>query len=151
MTWRKVQEGDLEAIARDLRPADYSEALDMWGVCPTVVLSQIPLDTLTWVCYTDGPPLGALGIVPTGDPLVWTGWAVFTNDAVPQAIPLMRGYQGFRENLHASAPIIHNYVSVENTLHINWLRFMGFTFISRRDVWGAAGKPFYEFVSIRKE
>jgi len=40
-------------------------------------------------------------------------------------------------------------VDAEYTLAINWLKFVGFTFIKKHDTWGVGDKPFLEFVRIR--
>ena len=51
-------------------------------------------------------------------------------------------------NLHAMYPVLFNFVDARNTVHLRWLRWMGFTFISRNDNYGPEKRTFYEFVRI---
>jgi hypothetical protein len=46
-------------------------------------------------------------------------------------------------------PILVNACDADYTKAINWLRFVGFTFIKKHDKWGVGDRPFLEFVRIK--
>ena len=46
-------------------------------------------------------------------------------------------------------PLLTNAVDEEYKVSIDWLRFLGFTFLKRHETWGVGNKPFLEFVRIQ--
>jgi len=40
-------------------------------------------------------------------------------------------------------------VSLNNRIHVKWLKFMGFKFINKLDNFGSLGLSFYEFIHIK--
>ena len=74
------------------------------------------------------------------------------------ASPVVTSTKWRRDFLHTSRilveewqkrfPILQNFIDARNVTHIRWLRWLDFTFISRREQHGPFGLPFYEFVRI---
>lgn len=52
------------------------------------------------------------------------------------------------DKIHARHPLLFNYVDARNTLHIRWLKLMGFSFLKLHPHWGREQRPFYEFARL---
>ena len=52
------------------------------------------------------------------------------------------------KKVHKEFPVLFNYIDARNTVHLRWLKFMGFTIIKKLEIFGYEGRPFYEFVKI---
>lgn len=50
--------------------------------------------------------------------------------------------------LHAFRPLLFNFVDARNTVHIRWLRWMGFTFLRLHPEYGVERRPFWEFARL---
>ena len=62
---------------------------------------------------------------------------------VPQAIEWVN-------DMSKLYPILTNYVHVDNTVSLIWLKSLGFEFIKLEKEYGVGKKPFYQFVRISK-
>ncbi len=89
-------------------------------------------------------------MVPTDD-LTGAVW-LLGSDALTQP-PLRRQFlvEGtvYLDTLHRFRPLLWNVVDERNTLHVRWLKWMGFTFINRHPYYGAEQRPFLEFVRLK--
>lgn len=62
----------------------------------------------------------------------------FLREVKAQVAQVMRTYR-----------VLWNCVDARNTVHIRWIRWMGFTFIAKHPNYGAEGRPFLEFCKVR--
>ena len=75
-------------------------------------------------------------------------WLLTTPAIQKVWLPFLRGSRTWVNDINKKYPILYNAVDAEYTLAINWLKFVGFTFIKEHDKWGVGNKPFLEFVRI---
>ena len=68
---------------------------------------------------------------------------------LPEKISLsfLRNSKDVCDVLKGKHQILHNYVDKRNKLHINWLKWMGFSIINEVN-YGIENRKFYEFVKI---
>jgi len=83
----------------------------------------------------DSPAMEGLGVV----------WLVLTNDIKDHRGEFLREGHRWIDAIQRTWPLITNLVDARNTLHIRWLRWLGFVFTQRIERWGARSVPFLEF------
>jgi hypothetical protein len=141
---------DVEHIAPRLREADRRECLAATGKEPLDVLKMSLLigDFTYTMTAPDGTKVGLFGVCKS--PLEGAGviWLCATDDIYQYQMTFLRRSKEFLENLLNDYVVLHNAVDARNTLHIKWLKWMGFTFIKKHEHWGYEQRPFYEFVRI---
>jgi hypothetical protein len=142
---RGYRPGDELALAPRLRKADLMEIEAASGADPVDALREsaeksVPSCT---IIGNDGTIAGMFGCVPDGT--VW----LLGSDALIQN-PLRRQFlKECRRYVDALPyPLLHNVIDERNTVHIRWLKWMGFTFI-RRVNYGPQNLPFIKFVRIQ--
>ncbi|WMM95236.1 hypothetical protein CRP114_gp37 [Roseobacter phage CRP-114] len=141
---------DIDYVAPRLRQADYRECLASTGRRPRQVLLQ-SLDlggtTLT-LRAPNGGRLGLCGVVPS--PLENAGIVCMcaTDDIYQYQTAFLRKSKAALDYLAGDYAVLYNCVDARNTVHMKWLRWMGFTFINKHEKYGAEKLPFYEFVRI---
>lgn len=98
----------------------------------------------------EGEPIAMFGIVSATDPDVKTGfvWLMGTEGIQDIGIQFLRGCKAQLAEIEKGYDVLTNCVDKRNTLHINWLKWMGFTFIGEVENYGAEKRPFYEFVRL---
>lgn len=139
---------DAVAIIPKLREADRNEIRAVFGVTPEAVLLN-PRNAWTMVA-ADGELVGMFGVEPyQPDPSVGQVWMVATTALKSHQIEFLRTARVWIEKLHETYPVLGNFVDARNTLHIKWLRWMGFVFINRFEEWGFEQRPFLQFVRLR--
>ena len=141
---------DIDHIVPRLRKADKDECLAATGKEPLGILYQSLLlgdITLTMRSH-NGERVGLCGVVPS--PLDNSGvvWMCATDDIYQHQMAFLRRSKAALDYLAEDYLLLHNYVDARNTLHIKWLKWMGFTFISEQKDYGAEKRLFYEFLRI---
>jgi len=64
------------------------------------------------------------------------------------SLSFIRNCKGVCDILQKDYQLLNNFVDARNTLHINWLKWMGFSFINKHQRYGVERRLFYEFVKI---
>lgn len=131
-------------IANNMRQADREELQASFGMPPELILPQAigRPRVLTW--EADGKPV-AIGGVDPSIPFVGVVWMVATDDIVKHRMKFLRQCKPVLDQLHKEYPILTNMVDARNSLHIRWLKWLGFVFTQKIEKWGAQSVPFYEF------
>ena len=141
---------DIDYVAPRLRQADYRECLASTGRRPRQVLLQsLDLEGTTLTLRApNGGRLGLCGVVPS--PLENAGivWMCATDDIYQYQTAFLRKSKAALDYLAGDYAVLYNCVDARNTVHMKWLRWMGFTFINKHEKYGAEKLPFYEFVRI---
>jgi hypothetical protein len=145
---RVARKADAQYIAKRLRKADLLELKATTKSNPSVALMAS-----LWVsnpCYSllvYGEPVALVGLVPQKD----TGviWMMGTDKMLQIKRPFLRGCKEWVNYFLELKPILFNYIHEKNTLHIKWLRWLGFSIINKKDNFGLNGENFYEFVKIK--
>lgn len=147
---RQTDYEDVRYLAPRLRQADKDECMAATGYDPKVALC-IGLkfgDITQTMLAPDGEPLGMFGVGKSNVPDAGAIWMVATDNLVKHQMKFLRLNKPVIETLQTEYLALFNFVDARNTLHIKWLKWMGFTFIKRHEHWGFEKRPFYEFVRI---
>jgi hypothetical protein len=150
LTPRPATQADIEWMAPRLRKADQDEVLA--GGSPSVLASleeglRISDAPLVGVDEDDNPVV-IFGRCRMTD-LSYSVWLLATDDIHKHRTTFLRQGRDYLARLHDSVPVLFNAVDERNTLHIQWLRWLGFIFIKRHASIGPEKRPFLEFVSYR--
>lgn len=149
---RAYEHGDAEELQPRLRHADQQEIQAAFGVSlgSAIGFAHHHDGILCTICADSDAVVGLFGAVPTCD-LSAAVWLV-GSDALTTP-PLRRQFlvEGklYLEALHRYRPLLWNYVDERNSLHIRWLKWMGFSFINRHPEYGVEKRPFLEFVKVQ--
>jgi hypothetical protein len=150
MSVRSATLADVYSMAPRLREADKSEIRAATGRDPLASLRDgLARSRSCKVGLTpEGEPAVIWGVVPI-DPMVGGVWALATDQLSKHKIQFLRGSREHLEEMQKQFPLLMNVVDARNTLHIDWLKWLGFTFIAEHPSWGVEQRLFYEFVRIR--
>ncbi len=146
---RVATEQDCIYLSKKLRKEDYQEIKAVSGLEPLVSLtiglkiSDVPLV----ICDENNKPVAMLGVVPQG--LYGLIWMVGTEELKKISLSFIKNCKGVCDVLQKNYQLLCNFVDARNTLHINWLKWMGFTFINKHKQYGVERRLFYEFVKIK--
>ena len=144
---RLASENDCIYLSENLREEDKQEIKAVTGLPPLLsLLSGLKMSTVPLViCNGDCKPVAMLGVVPNG--LIGFIWMVGTDDLKKISLSFLRNSKDVCDVLKGKHQILHNYVDKRNKLHVNWLKWMGFTIINEIN-YGIENRKFYEFVKI---
>lgn len=142
---RGVRDGDIEAIAADLRNADIEEIHGSTGHrdCLAVMRQGAELSTLLWTIEVDGEPAGLFGVTPADD--IGVPWMLGTpalERAPKQLTKLGRAYVTLMSDKYAT---LLNYVDARSLKSVYWLACLGFTVQKETEPYGVFGLPFHRF------
>ena len=147
---RQSTQDDVEYLCDNLRPEDREEVLASHG--STREALQVGFDE-SEECWTitvkdTGEIAGIYGLARYDDDMA-VPWLLTTPAIKKVWLPFLRGSRKWVEEANQKYPLLTNAVDADYTVAINWLRFVGFTFIKKHEKWGVGNKPFLEFVRIR--
>ena len=149
MAWIRLSEKkDIDYIAPRMRQADVAEVRASDGCSPLEALRMSY--SLSEPCFTgmDGDtPIAMFGAVPLLDN-VGSVWLLGT-DAISESIPIsfLRWSRRFLPFLMEPYDMVCNLVDARNTVHIKWIRWLGFNFLNKT-IHGPEQLPFYEFARL---
>ena len=143
---------DIDFVAPRLRKADYNECTASTGKQPRGVLHRsLDLGAISLTLRApDGNRVGLCGVVNSSH-IEGAGvvWMVATDDIYQHQTTFLRNSKRALNHLSENYLVLFNCVDARNSVHIKWLRWMGFTFINKHENYGAEKRPFYEFVRIK--
>ena len=142
---------DLDYIAPRLRKADKDECLAATGKEPLGILYQsLMLGDITLTMRTPvGERVGLCGVAPSPFNNAGVVWMCATDAIMKHQMAFLRRSKAALDYLGADYDVLHNCVDARNTVHIKWLKWMGFSFINKHETYGVEQRPFYEFIRIR--
>lgn len=142
---------DLDYIAPRLRQADRNECLAATGKEPLGILYQsLLLGDITLTMRTpEGKRVGLCGVAPSPFSDAGVVWMCATDAIMKHQMAFLRRSKAALDYLSADYDVLHNCVDARNTVHIKWLKWMGFSFINKHETYGVEQRPFYEFIRIR--
>lgn len=149
---REYRDGDAEYLAPKLRERDLQEIHAVSGLepLPALLLCVRVSEVLCTIVGSDERPAGMFGVSPI-DEIAGAVWLLGTDELVKP--PLRRQFlsEGLRylDKLHTYRELLCNVVDERNTVHVRWIKWMGFTFIKRHEAYGFEQRPFLEFVRIK--
>ena len=132
---------DVDEVATNLRPEDFREVVEGWGMEPTTVLPFIASEGHTVSFHApDGRIAGLAGIQDDG-----RVWMLCTNVIDEYPIHFIREAKRFIDS--REDPILWNVVDKRNTLHLKLLKHLNFKFL-REVEWGPNKLTFIEFCRV---
>ena len=149
---RPARNEDADYIGNNLRRAYLMEmrAVEGKDVKPADSLKNgiaASLDPQT--ALFNGRPAVIAGVVPTEeDDSIGYIWLMGTNDIFDHKITFLRETIPWLDRLSKPFRAVCNVVDKRNTLHVRWLKWMGFSIINEVPSVGEQGLPFYEFIRI---
>lgn len=100
------------------------------------------------LCTPDGAVHGFLGCSGlSGAPEVGQVWLVLSDEVFKRQHAFLRRSPLMVEALHTKWPLLTNLADERNTVHLKWLRWLGFKFLRRVHL-GPQALPFIEFARI---
>lgn len=140
---RPATADDVIAVLRNLREADRREAQAVLGDMERLYHCTIEGEVYVSTIEGDEVPFLLFGVSP--DPLSTAGrvWLLATDrvSAAPRAA--IRLAREWLPRWHSKHPTLHNVADCRNTLHLRWLKLMGFSFGGKTDVNGLPFQYFY--------
>lgn len=148
-SFRPYQKGDLLEVAKDLPEQDAAE-LNALGFTDFAEIERQLLAEgarlRTW--ETEDGPVASFGVTPTKDKSVGLIWLLPTNAAHKRWRWGVRQTQKTIAELAEGYTVLTNFKDTRNKKQIQWLRRIGFTFLST--VEAPSGQTFTEFVRFTK-
>jgi hypothetical protein len=149
ITHRPTRVGDVDYLATRLRPEDEAEVRAASGLEPHAALLTSLKHTVDCRVGVDenDVPMCIGGVVPwdEGRGVIWL---LCTPEIMRHRVAFLRDSRAWVAKLQTEFPILTNAVDERNTVHIEWLKWLGFTFIRRIPDYGSERRPFLEFVRI---
>jgi hypothetical protein len=146
---------DVIYLAPRLRPEDVAEVKAYSGrdAYHTLSLGLHVSDQCWTMVSDDDEPAGMFGVVKSQLPGAGLVWMLCTPLVPENSMTFLKECRrgGWTNKLHRSYPILWNYVDERNTKHVNWLRWMGFSFIMRHPKFGFEQRPFLEFTRLNND
>lgn len=140
---------DAEELSKNLREEDLEEIKANSNVSAYHALtggvkySHLPLAIMN----DENKPIMIMGVVPQGKQLGLI-WLLSSPEINVMPITFLRNCKGVLKLFLQSYPVLYNYIDARNTLHINWLKWLGFNFIKVHEHFGYEKRKFIEFVKI---
>lgn len=134
---------DVHFVATNLRAEDKRELETATGRtgCEAVFAAWATSD-LTYVAHVDGLPAVVFGVAQGG--VIW----LVGTDAISRApLGILRLARRIVPAFLDTYGVLHNVADIRNSLHLRWLKLLGFTFGPLVDV---RGQPFRQF-QMKKE
>lgn len=148
---REATLADVELLSKNLRDRDVEECL-AHGVTPLQALS-LGL-THSRSVYTlispEGEPCGMLGVGDSPLPGLGAIWMLGSKDLERFPMTLVRQSKIVLDKLFNETPYdgLYNYVYANNTLHVQWLKWLGFSLLRTIQL-PPFQRDFIEFVKLR--
>lgn len=138
-------------LAPRLRKADIDELKASTGGDPLELLVEAVLYpgalSRAFLDPADGSVAGMFGVAPV-DEKAGSVWLVSTYAVERYPLRFLRRCKRFLPKLHAYRPLLFNYVDARNTVHLTWLKWLGFSFVALHEHFGVERRPFYEIVRL---
>jgi hypothetical protein len=142
---------DAIQLAPRLRKEDVAEIAASANVSPVQALQEGALGTECWSILSDaGLIIGMFGIhhIPQFGANQAAVWMLASDDLVSIKDDLHRETPKWLEHFHTKYHILWNLVDARNTVHLKWLKRLGFSLVALHPEAGPEKRPFYEFVRI---
>lgn len=148
---RPANFSDVPIIAHDMRQADVAEVKASSGYQPEEALKTgltYPGGVTKTICLPNGVPAGMYGVVPSSVPRVGVVWMLAANNIEKVHRQFLRESRDKIEDLCQEYDLVFNFTDARNSVHHRWIKWAGFTIISKHESFGSGNLPFLEFVRI---
>ena len=133
-----------------IREEDKVEVIASHGELLKGLMQSILVSDFCETIMTADDEIGGIyGVAPLSD-VEATPWFLSSVHLPKVRLEFLRGSREWIEKVNEVYPVLTNCVDADYKVSIDWLKFLGFTFIKRIENYGVNPKPFLEFVRIRK-
>jgi hypothetical protein len=149
---RRAQLDDARTLAPRLREADRMEIRANSGDDPQRVLERgIEASVPSCAMLDDaGEVLALFGVVPhPTDARFGIVWMLGSDALVARQAIFLRTSKHWLARLYSVYAALGNVIDARNTVHLNWLKWLGFEAVSRIDRHGVEQRPFIAFRGVR--
>ncbi len=149
---RKSEWDDAKKLAPLLRRADRNEMRAVLGAnaCPEAALRYgIEVSYYPYTGLIDGEVACIFGAVPDAHEHIGSIWLMGSDALSDHPFAFLRRSKPWLARVFPPFTLLWNCVDKRNTLHIRWLRWMGFSFLREIPEYGEQKRPFLEFAKIR--
>ncbi len=144
---------DVTYLAPRLRPEDLRELLAAGSPSAEQALEdglKLSRQCVSVVNEEDNA-VAMFGVCPSHEPELGYIWLLGSDEIKTNKTRFLRRSKLWVETFHEEFPVLANCVDQRNSVHLLWLRWLGFKFLRTVNSLGPGKEPFYEFASIRKE
>lgn len=140
---------DASALAPKLRAADLLEIAAHSERSPEAILREgIEAGQSYAVELASGEVCALFGVAPTPEAKLGAVWLLGSDSLLSIRLTFLRHSRTWLRTLFEKYELLGNLVDERNTVHVEWLRWLGFRFL-RRVPLGRKGETFFEFVRLR--
>lgn len=147
---RKADIRDVFYIYDKLRAVDNFEILAASGCTPLdALLEGFRLNKENYCVTKDDKPIAIGGIAVALDGSEAYPWLLATDELLLHQHFFLRVSKPFVQEMLLRYPKLRNYALASNTVHIKWLKWLGFSITRQIDDYGYLKLPFVEFIMER--
>lgn len=151
---REAGPGDGEYLSERLRQEDQDECRAL-GVEPDLaLLGSIESSTSCFsIIRNDSEVIGMFGCGPSAlrqDPLrIGSVWLLGSPGIQDIRYTFLRQCRHWTSVLHRDYDVLWNWADARNTVHVKWLKWLGFRIIQTAPI-GTGGEQFHQFLRIKE-
>jgi hypothetical protein len=141
---------DAVVLAKVLRADDIAEIAAASGQDPRYCLeTAVAVSNPAFAFFApSGKIAGMFGVTPV-DEGIGAVWLLASDEVEKYPMTFLRRCRNVLDKLHEKYDLLFNYVDARNETHIQWLRWMGFSFVAYHPKYGVEKRPFYEIVRLK--
>ena len=137
---------DVKELSKNLRKEDLDEIKANSNTNPSHALyTGVRFSHLPLTVMNEDRVVMIMGVIPQGKNLGMI-WLLSSPEIKNISIAFLRNCKGVLDLYHKSFPVLYNYIDARNTVHLNWLKWLGFNFIKEHEKFGYEKRKFIEFV-----
>ena len=143
---------DIDIVATNMRDADIREIASASGSNPyDALLTGYVRSTECFTIYQvdTEKPVAMFGYSVETDGVKALIWMLGTDDLTKHSRVFLKRSRAIVDHIQSKATILYNTVDARNKVHIRWLSWLGFKFVSVIEEFGKDKLPFIEFVRIK--
>ena len=142
---RPATEDDVLALHDRLRPEDEAEVKAACGHSPMKSLLHGLQHGKCWTVEYEGRPAAMFGVIKsTLDPTIGYVWLLGSPDIDEFPVTFLRQSEQWLLTAAEGYEVLTNYVDCRNSVHLKWLRWLGFALGRVIDKFGVEERPFVQ-------
>lgn len=147
---RPARRQDAFILGPHLRKADVDEVWASSGLLPIEALLAGMDASIECYTMTAGDSILCIfGIGRDQNSSIGRIWMLGSDHIHSHKFEFLRISKEWVDRFQSNYPILYNFIDARNTVHIRWLHWLGFTFISEHPDFGFEKKLFYQFIRIQ--
>jgi hypothetical protein len=147
LTVRRATPEDAVSLAKRLRKADLKEISAVGRTSPeeSLMVGVLSPDSCYVAVDENDVPHIIFGTHPSDDHFLGYVWMMASEQITEHWVQILRETRPWIDTIRNHYRVLANAVHADNTVHIRWLRWAGFTFLKE---YTFNGNRFYEFAKL---